>query len=117
MNCKEDDEGDVYVGVWIGTVAETDCPSDEDDFSNELACDENTCYRLTIVGDGSFTYQQGLATLTGTWSVSGSSLSLCTLEDGEQECVLYATTLGAKLTLSLLTESTGCTTTTTFDRE
>lgn len=118
MNCKEDDEGEVYEGVWIGSnVKVENCNTAEDEYNNDLTCDDNSCYRLSLNGDGTFSFQEVLDTKIGTWSVSGSSLSLCIDEEGEQECTTYSTTIGARLTLSLTSESTGCTTTTTFGRE
>lgn len=118
MNCKEDDAADSYAGVWIGSSIEVaNCTSEEDNFTNNLSCDENTCYRLTLNGDGTFSYQTGLDTISGTWSISGSTLSLFTDEEGEQVRTDYTTTLGENLTLSSTSESNGCTTTTTFGRE
>ena len=117
MNCKED-EVNAHVGTWIGTtMVATGCTLDEDNFSDELACDENSCYRLTVNEDGTFSYQEGLRTNSGTWSNSKNVLSLCTLDDGEEECIEYNTNIFTKLSLSLLDEETGCTVATTFIKD
>ena len=119
MNCKEeDDAGNLYVGVWMGTILEaSECDSEENDFRSDLACDDNSCNRLTLNSDGTFSFQEGLPTKSGTWNVTGTTLSLCIDEEGELECIDYTSTLGSRLTLSLLSESTGCNTTITFERE
>ncbi len=119
MNCKEDDDaGDLYIGNWLGSKIEaTGCNSDGDNFSTNPVCDANSCYSLSINSDGTFSYQQGLDTIAGTWSLSGSELSLCVDEEDELVCVVYQTTLGEVLTLSLTSESSGCTNTITFGRE
>lgn len=118
INCKEEDDGLNYVGVWVGSTQKvTECMDEEDNGSNELTCDDNTCYRLTLNGDDTFTFQQGLPTLSGTWSVTETTLTLCTLEDGETECLFYDTVLGSRLEMSISNENTGCITSITFERE
>ncbi|MFK7953221.1 MAG: hypothetical protein AB8B73_10275 [Ekhidna sp.] len=119
MNCKEeDDEGNLYVGAWVGiSVEASECNSDGDNFKSDLACDDNSCNKLTLNNDGTFAFQEGLPTRTGTWSVSGTILTLCVNEEDELLCDEYTNTLGSRLILSLVSESTGCNTTITFERE
>lgn len=117
-NCGKDDSAKTYEGTWIGTTEEiAGCKFEEDDLSSDLSCDDNSCYRLTLNGDGSFTYQEDLSTRDGTWTVSGDTLTLCSEDDGENVCVTYSASIGATLTLSVVNGTSECTTTTTFGRE
>jgi hypothetical protein len=117
-NCGKDDTGKTYEGNWIGSSEEiTGCKFEEDNSSIDLTCDANSCYRLTLKGDGSFTFQEGQPLIEGTWEVSGSTLSLCSEDDGENVCVAYASTIGTTLTLNVTNSKSLCTTVLTFSRE
>ena len=115
--CKDDDRSGSFVGVWIGTtVAVTDCMEPTDNSERSLSCDDSSCYRLDLNGDGTYTYQEGLAITPGTWSTAGG-ITLCSVEDGEEVCETYAAVVNSTtLTLSTTNEDTGCITSLIFTR-
>lgn len=119
-SCNDDDNSaESYVGTWIATTEETtDCTDARDNSFQMLSCTDVDCFRLTLNGDGTYSFQEGLPTEVGTWSASGRTLSLCTENDGEQTC-RFSTGIfqGAGLLFSISDEDTGCTTMYTMERE
>lgn len=116
-SCSDDDGSGSFVGVWIGNnITTANCSDDEDNDSETLRCDD-TCYRLELNSDDTFSFQEVLATRAGTWSTSGG-LTLCVEEDGEQVCETYMVALtSTTLGISSTDEDTGCITTINFQRE
>ena len=116
--CSEDDGSGSFVGVWIGdNIAVFDCDRDADNSTRSVRCDEVSCYRLTLNGDNTFSFQEDLATRTGTWSTSGG-LTLTVEEDGEAVSETYTVALtSSTLAISQTNETIGCTTTINFSRE
>ncbi|MEO1253381.1 MAG: hypothetical protein AAFY41_00665 [Bacteroidota bacterium] len=116
-SCSDDDGSGSFVGVWIGNnITTTNCSDDEDNDSETLRCGD-TCYRLELNSDDTFSYQEVLATRSGTWSTSGG-LTLCVEEEGEEICETYIVALtSTTLAITDSTSSSGCTTTINFQRE
>lgn len=114
--CGDDDDSAAFIGVWEGSsVVVSDCSTNSG--TTRRSCDDTRCYRLTLIADGTYTFQEGLPVRSGTWSESGGEITLCVEEDGEQVCETYFITLNsAVLTLGTVNEANGCITTQIFDR-
>ncbi|MEQ9468347.1 MAG: hypothetical protein RLN88_13115 [Ekhidna sp.] len=116
--CGGDDDTGSFVGVWIGLSVEViNCANENNNSFDSFDCDEESCFRLELKDDGTYTYQEGLAIRSGDWNASGG-LTLCTLEDGEEVCENYsASAAGSTLVYSFINETTECETLYTFIRE
>ncbi len=119
--CDDDDQGAALIGVWIGdfrdvTLCDND-PTAAQTFS--LRCNASTCYRLTLNGDGSYTYQQGTLVENGTYTGDFTVLTLCMDEEGETECTTYTVegNTSATLDISMTDATTGCKTTFFFSKD
>ncbi len=118
ISCSDDDKSGSFVGIWIGdNITIFDCDRDTDNSTESLICTEVSCYRLILNRDNTFSFQEDLATRTGTWSTSGG-LTLTIEEDGEEVSERYDVALtSSTLGISQTNETIGCITTISFDRE
>lgn len=118
FSCSDDDETANFIGVWeSSSVTVTDCANPIDNNTSRRSCDDTRCFRLTLNADDTFSFQEGLPIKSGRWSVSGSNISLCIEEDGEEVCETYFVSLNSvTLTLGTLNETTECITNQVFDR-
>lgn len=116
--CGGDDDTGSFIGVWIGFSIEVlNCNDENSNSFTPLECNDQSCYRLELKDDGTYTYQEGVPTRSGDWSASGG-LTLCTLEDGEQVCETFdGSAAGSTLIYSSTDENTGCITSFTFISE
>ncbi|WP_424961230.1 hypothetical protein [Ekhidna sp.] len=117
MGCKDDDESDSFVGTWVAqTLTVSGCDDPNRNGTSNLQCSD-ACYRLTLQGNGDFSYQQGFTVQSGFWVLDGK-LKLCSDEEGETVCDEYMADL-AQSSLILTTDSTsaGCVSTYVFLRE
>ncbi|WP_420575193.1 hypothetical protein [Ekhidna sp.] len=115
--CKDDDDSGSFVGTWIGQTKTVSCKDPSKSIPTAgLRCDDS-CYRLTLEGNGDFTYQQGFSEQSGFWELDGR-LKLCQDEEGETICEEYDAQV-AQGALTLVTDSTsaGCVSTFLFFKE
>lgn len=86
--CNNDDDttGD-YTGTWIAIRIEiADCDDFTMNNTTPEQCNDQTCNRITFGADGNYTFEIELFTETGTWTSSGTTVTFCQIEDGEQIC-------------------------------
>lgn len=87
LNCKDEDTTGDYIGVWVATNIDiTDCENFTNDEFRSVQCNDNTCYRISLNADGTYTFQKGLEFEQGNWSADGAVLTFCFDEEGEQSC-------------------------------
>ena len=109
--CGKDDSADSLVGTWEAeTIEVSGCADDRRNGSEDVPCNDS-CYRLQLMGDGNYTFQQDFAVESGIWSLDGK-LKLCLDDEGEIVCEEYLAVLGqGSLELSTDSTSSGCVTT------
>lgn len=115
--CSEDeDNSELLIGEWLGTRLEiSECEDEAENNEEELLCEGNSCYLLTIQEDGTYSFQQGFVTQSGTWS---GSISLCRVNEDEEICEDYSTVVSnTGLILTSTSQETGCSTSYTFLRQ
>ncbi|GAB4239957.1 MAG: hypothetical protein Tsb0034_16160 [Ekhidna sp.] len=120
VNCEDDDKSGALIGVWIGESREViECTDDSKNRIFDLDCTNTSCFRLEILADGTYSYKQGTVTDFGDWSGGGTSLRLCTDEEGETLCTDYIIEENTSVTLGISTtdEATACKTIIFFQRE
>lgn len=117
--CGEDNEGKALIGIWESDIVTiTECLDGSNNRQINRRCDESSCYRLELNGDGSFSYQKGTLVETGTYSGDFRRLSLCIEDEGETVCENYTVGENTSVTLVLTKtdEFTECVTAEYFER-
>lgn len=119
ISCNEKDGNSSYTGIWVANELEiSNCQDDARNGSELLNCDEASCFRLALNGDGSYTFQQGFLQTRGNWSRDGRDLFLCLEDEGEVSCSKYLAVLtNESLVVSTDSTTAGCITTYNFNRE
>ena len=118
IGCGDDDSSDSFIGIWVAdNITVSNCSDVSRNSSDAVSCDAVSCYRITFGGDGVHSFQRGLATETGTWSV-GDVLNLCLDEEGEITCESFLAQFSdASLILTSDSTSSGCITAYLFNKQ
>ena len=117
LGCGKDDSADSFVGTWVAeTIKVSGCADEGRNGSEDVPCD-HSCYRLELMGDGNYTFQQDFTVESGFWVLDGK-LKLCSDQEGETICDEYIALLAqGGLELSSDSTSSGCVTTYIFMKE
>lgn len=119
ISCSDDDNTGNFIGTWVASsIVITDCQDGNRNGTNEVSCDDVSCYRLVLDGsDNSYSFQRGLTIERGTWDVN-DFLLLCMDEEGERTCEQFAVQFsGISMILTSDSTSSGCVTNYFFSPE
>lgn len=119
-SCDKTDRNEPLYAVWIGVnESRFDCENQNNNYSRQLRCEDNSCYRLEIKSDGTFAFQQVSGVEEGRWTATGELLILCQDDDGDEVCEEYIIDSNTSTTLALSTINTAnsCRTTFSYQRQ
>lgn len=114
---KDDDTTATYLGTWIATNIDiTRCDDFEDEDFRTVRCTDNSCYRLIFNNDGTYSFQTGITTDTGTWTADGFNITFCIEDDEGDICTVATGVISSTLRLTYEAEANGCITAYVFEK-